>query len=460
MRKDLIYKTILPLLGSTLLALGIIMLIARGRLINYVSYFAGAILFIHAVRNIFLIITRSDRLSMKRKKHMIFAAGFSVDGAVLAVLGPEIAFRIIVYVLCGYFAYNGLARAIDFVVAKLNRYKGHYYELGTSVFFFGSAVLMIVSSFRDDVFFVICAVYCMLFGSELLFDFVKVIAPGTFSSGKHRHIRISLPSFVSLFLPIKKLRYFTERDPDKGKRKKDAPQKEEKPPENGETPDLEILIHVSSYGSGWIGHLDLCLGEEVISFGNHNHSSHRLFGLLGDGVMFTTDRTTYLEYSVIHDRQLVLSYGIKLTPEQLSAVREEIERLKQETVPWKPPMQVDVEETGDETIDHNIYHDYSCDLWALTHAVFYRFVKGTFKTYSILSTNCVLLAEQILGKAGSDILCISAIASPGMYLDYLERLCLFRKTLIISKTVYDRKALRKLKKQKRKDEDKNERSIS
>ena len=47
-------------------------------------------------------------------------------------------------------------------------------------------------------------------------------------------------------------------------------------------------------------------------------------------------------------------------------------------------------------------------------------VHPSLKTYFVLSTNCVLLADSIVGKAGTDILSPSRFIVPGTYQDYLD----------------------------------------
>ena len=51
---------------------------------------------------------------------------------------------------------------------------------------------------------------------------------------------------------------------------------------------------------------------------------------------------------------------------------------------------------------------------------FYKFTSSKFKTYFVLSTNCVLLADSIVGEAGTDILSPQGFIVPGTYQDYLD----------------------------------------
>ena len=51
--------------------------------------------------------------------------------------------------------------------------------------------------------------------------------------------------------------------------------------ENAE-PNLEMFIHVTKDGFGAIGHVDLCYKGRIISFGNYDTNSERLFGAMGE----------------------------------------------------------------------------------------------------------------------------------------------------------------------------------
>ncbi|MBQ9482575.1 MAG: DUF308 domain-containing protein [Ruminiclostridium sp.] len=453
MYKMYLYKAALFAFGAALLTLGIIIVSQREVLMAPLAYFAGAVLLIHGARNAAGFIAHGGRLGQKRKKAKLVTAAANLTIGVLIMVLPELTFSLAKYLLAAYLLFNAASKLADFIVARLDGSRGHWLELIAFVFYMVFVILLAVSGLGNNTFLVISGVYCILFGAETLSDFVTLIVPQRIKNDLKRHIRITPPVFVSTFLPLGTLRYINEYI-----------SVNDRPPElaaddrgDGAPPDIEIMVHVSNNGSGKIGHLDLYFGGEVISYGNHDQASHRLFGVFGDGVMFTAEKETYLDFSVNHDRQIIFSYGLRLTPNQLSAVQKEVDDIKSRAVPWKPPYQTACEEKGAANVKLSDFHDYCSELWNGTHADFFKFGSGKFRTYSILSTNCVLLTDEILGKAGTDIVCISGVSSPGIYFDYLERLYLTQKTMVISKTIYDRKTMRKLKKRK---EEKNERSVS
>ena len=439
-----LYKAALFALGVTMVTLGIIIVSQREVLMTPLAYFAGAVLSIHGFRNLFAFISRGGKLGQKRKEAKLITALVNIFLAILIIAMPVLSFTLAAYLLAAYLLFNGASKLADFIVAKIDKQPGHFLDLTAFFFYIVFVILLLVKGHSTNTFLLISGVYCILFGAETLSDFVTLIVPQKIKNDMKRHIRISPPVFVSTFMPLETLRYVNEYI----SLNNEPPALESSDRSDGSPPDMEIMVHVSNNGSGKIGHLDLYIDGEVISYGNHDTSSHRMFGVFGDGVMFTAEKETYLDFSVTHDRQLVFSYGLRLLPEQLSEVRREVAEIRKDTIRWKPPYQTACEKYGAENVKLSDYHDYCSELWNGTHADFYKFGSGKFKTYSILSTNCVLLTDSIIGKAGTDIVCISGIASPGIYYDYLERLYMTQKTMVISKTIYDRKTMRKLKKER------------
>lgn len=59
------------------------------------------------------------------------------------------------------------------------------------------------------------------------------------------------------------------------------------------------------------------LNGTVISYGNYDKASERLFGGIGDGVLFKADFDKYINFCVYHDLQMVFDFGIKLSENSL-----------------------------------------------------------------------------------------------------------------------------------------------
>lgn len=443
MHKVYLYKTSLILVGIAFLTLGIVIVTRREVVLAPLSAIGGTVLLLHGIWYFIELITHGGKLTSSRKRAKLMMALTNTGLGIFALVFPSLSFHLLAIVFGAYILLNAASKLSDFIISVATKEEGGLRDFLAFVFFAVFAFFLLRTSTRTNAFLVLGGVYCILYGAEMISDFIAQIIPRKAKNSFKRRIRISLPVFVSTFMPLGALRRMNEYLAVNN----ELPEMTEPKEIIEAEPDMEIMVHVSNNGSGKIGHLDLFIDGEIISYGNHDHKSHKLFSVFGDGVMFTADKEPYLDFSVTHDRKIIFSYGLKLSKEQLEAVRNEIKNLKAMTVPWKAPFERAVEENGDSA-KLNYYHDYCSILWNGTKARFFKFKKGKFKTYSILSTNCVLLTDTIIGKAGADIVCVNGIASPGIYYDYLEKLYLSGSGMVVSKTIYDRKTMRKLKKER------------
>lgn len=153
-----------------------------------------------------------------------------------------------------------------------------------------------------------------------------------------------------------------------------------------------------------------------------------MFETIGDGVLFVADRDRYLNFCIQNYRQTIFAYGLSLTAKQLVSVKNEINKLMVDTYRWFPR----------SYYNKNDCKDYASKLFLVTNAFFYKFKKGKFKTYFVLGSNCVKLAERVVGKGGLDIIDLNGIISPGTYQNYLEKEYQRVNGVVVSKNVYNR----------------------
>ena len=432
-----LYRAALLAYGLVQIAVGIIFIVQREKLMLPLTIIGGSVLILHGFMNIINYITKQGHVSKRRHKSFLFMGVISIILGIVALAVPKSTFRIVTLVFALYILLNGASKLADFIVMKINKQPGGWTLFIAFVFFLTFGIILIASNRSASAFLLVSGIYFILYGASTISDFAGRMVPQKAKNSLKRRVRISLPVFISTFIPLNTLRYINEYITVNDELPAPAV-----PEKSGTDPDIEVMVHVSNNGSGKIGHLDVCIDGEVISYGNHDWISHKLFAVFGDGILFTAERERYIDFSVTHDRKMVFCYGFRLTSEQLSAVRQEIEKLKSLTVPWKAPFET-AHENDPKNAKLSDYHDYCSKLWFGTRAKFYKFKKGKFKTYSVLSTNCVLLTDTILGKTGADIVFINGIASPGIYYDYLEKLYMYPDSAVISKTIYSRKNIRK-----------------
>lgn len=230
---------------------------------------------------------------------------------------------------------------------------------------------------------------------------------------KGRRSRVSLPIVIAALIPRATLQKVNDllavEEPSESGQGSGSPSPGYDLAKPGARPDLEVFIHVTESGFGAIGHVDLAYRGIVYSYGNYDDSSGRLFGMMGDGVLFRVERDRYVEFCKQESRKTLFGYGIVLDEEQRRAVEDQLEQIHAMTQPWSPG----AVEAGKETYAHKLAERTGAEL--------FKFTSSKFRTYFVLSTNCVLLADSVIGRTGSDILNASGFIAPGTYQDYLNR---------------------------------------
>ena len=96
--------------------------------------------------------------------------------------------------------------------------------------------------------------------------------------------------------------------------------------------------------------------------------------------------------------------------EENQAVEKRLAEIDQLLEPWDPPRRL--LEDGQPTYAYKLKYDLGAEL--------YKFTSSRFKSYFVLSTNCCLLADSIVGQAGTAVLDVRGVIAPGTYQDYLE----------------------------------------
>ncbi|MEG0229189.1 MAG: hypothetical protein RR640_01145, partial [Oscillospiraceae bacterium] len=276
---------------------------------------------------------------------------------------------------------------------------------------------------------------CLLIGYGFIgiFDFFTEIDPKFYHKHFFAKIKIALPVFFTAFIPHRILvainkAIATDKTATAETLNLDVHKTEEKA-------ELEIFVHVSDNGVGTIGHADLCFEGEVLSYGAYDEKTSKLFNAIGDGCYFKTkNRDKYLDFCIKNDEKTMFVFGIKLTDEQKEILKKEIAKLEKDIYIWLPPCQVDIEK-GNPLKEE--YSDYASKLVMGAGVTFYKFKRGTYKSYFVLNTNCVKLPERLLYKSGAGVLAYSGIISPGTFFNYLNGEFLKSNTCVISRTVYN-----------------------
>ncbi|WP_049500476.1 membrane protein [Streptococcus oralis] len=348
------------------------------------------------------------------------------------LLGSNLATDVPIYILALvigiYQIFHASINLVTYLLYRKNKIRPRFRFLldGLVLVFLGGTSLL--SSTGNSVFqlFVLGA-YFFLYGVSNIRDgflFEEEIGKNHLK----RRIRISLPIVLAALIPARTLAKINKFMLENADEREDIHLGMVK---SGKTAELEIFVHTAETSLfSAIGHVDICYQGRVISYGNYDPSSETLFGMVGDGVLYFCDRDKYIDLCKRESQKTLFGYGIDLTPEMEKAVQKKLAELKQLTIPWEPS--ADKIMTGDGKEDYT----YAYKIRHETDGELYKFIKSKFKSYFVLSTNCVLLADTIVGQAGTDILSPKGFIAPGTYQAYLNREFEKPNSIVVSKHVY------------------------
>lgn len=428
-KKSYINRINLLLTGLGLIILGGVILYGKVNFLNLVIYAISLVFIITGISQAITFIGRKNR-NVEDKATMGNAIWSIVLG--LAVIFFEnISLSILPILFSGYSIINGVVKAIVYCTYLRNDVKGRLMVLLECIMYFLFGITLLFSPLLHlNTVLMIIGIYCILFGLNYIKDFIREITPKRIKNKLKRKVRITLPVFLLAFIPHKILSNINEYLASSEDVIKDI-EEEEKEEEEA---DLEVFIHVTHEGIGIVGHVDLSYDGEVISYGNYDDSSFKLFGIAGRGVLFKTERDKYINFCTSYSKKTIFGYGIKLNSTQKTQVEKKIAEIKSNLLKWDPPIVIDRINNKEKKSEE--YRDYASILYEATGANFYKFKSGKFKTYFGLNTNCVLLADSVIGRLGIDILNIGGIITPGTYYTYFQNEFMKRNSIIVSRNIY------------------------
>ncbi|MCY7098552.1 DUF308 domain-containing protein [Streptococcus oralis] len=418
-KKLLVQGFLFVLLGLILMVTGTWLPVTVIRLVLFLAWIATVL---DLVLRIFKKSQSTDTLGVALVKLLVL--GY--------LLGSNLATDVPIYILAlvigVYQIFHASINLVTYVLYRKNKIRPRFRLLldGLVLVFLGGTSLL--SSTGNSVFqlFVLGA-YFFLYGVSNIRDgflFEEEIGKNHLK----RRVRMSLPIVLAALIPastLAKINKFMQENADE---REDIHLGIVK---SGKTAELEIFVHTAETSLfSAIGHVDICYQGRVISYGNYDPSSETLFGMVGDGVLYFCDRDKYIDLCKRESQKTLFGYGIDLTPEMEKAVQKKLAELKQLTIPWEPS--ADKIMTGDGKEDYT----YAYKIRHETDGELYKFIKSKFKSYFVLSTNCVLLADTIVGQAGTDILSPKGFIAPGTYQAYLNREFEKPNSIVVSKHVY------------------------
>lgn len=184
---------------------------------------------------------------------------------------------------------------------------------------------------------------------------------------------------------------------------------------------LTVYMHTWKPGLDMMGHCDISFRGMSYTLSNYDVENAYFDGIITTGTIGIGPVKEYINFSTDYKEKLIFGYTISLTTSQADAVARELDVIHHTmTEEWKPR---DVQKNKSA---HEI----------LTHIPAFsirKVIKGPFRNYFVLGTNCAKLVDVILNEAGIETKVSKNLLTPGEYMSILDK---DKEKRVIEKRVY------------------------
>lgn len=196
--------------------------------------------------------------------------------------------------------------------------------------------------------------------------------------------------------------------------------------------DLEVFIYLREGFFGRFGHMDFSYKGLTYSYGGFDPHTQKLGGSYGDGVLIVADRDPFLKHGNLFKKATIVKYGLNLNETQHCLIQQNIDDLLNSAYPYPS----DAENDFNEGRLKDNYDTYLNNVYLKTKAKTYTFKQGAFKTYFVLSTNCVKVVSHILRMKDLKLIDLKGVVTSGTYLNYFNNEYLNKSNIVVSRYVY------------------------
>lgn len=272
--------------------------------------------------------------------------------------------------------------------------------------------------------------YFLIYGGNSLLDLIRELLPAHSGEKLDNKLQLAVPPFLAAIIPPTLMRTILDKDAEDQARDDFEAVKADIPV------DLEVYVHVAPSGPAMLGHVDVAYRGFLISYGCYDPHERRLFGTLGDGVILVAPKNAYIRNCLTHENKILVGFGIALNEKQKVALNERL----LETFSEFEDFCCDEELKRAGKSYKGECDDYLSRVTRnVKNAHYYKYKDGKFKTFFVLSSNCVFFITHLLGSIGLNLFDMSGIVSPGSYFDFLNRQFKSDKSFVISRTIYTKR---------------------
>lgn len=417
--------------GLLYLGLGILFLTQKSTLIFAVKKLLNLLVILFLITAVFQIMGITPNKE-KRITSISRLFGFIINILMAGIIyfKPEFVVSIFPVFFGIYAIFSGIIRFLIYMQYKSNNVARRFFIVVGALILVVFGILIITNPLASILpISNIIGIFFILYGISFLIDAILEGVPRERKDSFKRRFRVSLPVFMVALIPHKILMQINKAFETDPLDKEDFSIFKENIPF-----DLEVLIHVAEKGVAALGHVDIWFEGKVMTYGTYDEATYKLKGIISDGVLMEIgDKEKYIEFSQKNMNKTLFGFGLKLSENQKERVREKIHEIYKNLYEWKPLSKIDEEEGR---VPVNPRKDYASIVYNNLRPKFYKFKNGPFKTYFGFNTNCVLLADSIVGQAGIDIVKIQGLISPGAYFEYFNREFSRENSIVISRTIY------------------------
>ena len=321
--------------------------------------------------------------------------------AIFLILFPRL-FEPFLFLLCGlWMAFEAFISFIDFLVITHDGTAGAGSRLTAALFSLILSFLMIFGKtihLKTGVLSLVAGIFFLIWGIRSLILTITRRNPYGFLAA-HTHWSLSVPLLagalmpISAYISIHSLQHSSTADL----------------PIPSDDDSLHVYIYLHGTGFEMFGHIDIAYKGMIYSYGCHDPRHRTLMGTLGDGVLIRADEKNFIRHAINNDDSTIISYGIALSDFQKTVLQERIHTMMARTVSWHCAY-----ETDHSAADYvsRVYKSTGCEL--------YKFTSGKFRTYFVSSTNCVLLADELIRSKQLHLVTPGGFITPGAYLAFLN----------------------------------------
>ncbi len=350
---------------------------------------------------------------------------------ILALTNSDLFYFLFPRLIGGWILLHALVKLITITIKIKDHLPGWIHSL---IFLIGDGLMAAILLWRPNEFpqlvNVVVGCYFIIYGGNVLLDFIREIIPASRKEQWDHYFQLALPPFLAAWIPPTLLHTILNKDQDIQARADFAMIKQEIPI------DLEVFVHMALKGPAMMGHVDLAYRGFMFSYGCYDPHERRWLGTMGDGVLLVAPKKEYIENCLNNENKVLVSFGIVMNEARKQAFNQRLLETFDELEDFH---------SDEELMRANkpIKGDGSDYLSRVTRNVsdahFYKYRSGKFKTFFVLSSNCVFFIRHLLGSIGLNLLELSGVVSPGSYFDFLNKQFKSNKSFVISRRIYTKR---------------------